>query len=508
MEQQEKSIRTWCAENNLVLAKIYADKAAPGSSAIGRKAFQEMIAHFHEAKCSEAGVVIWKYSRFARDIDDAQYFRSDLRRRGYILYSINDPIPEGLDGRLFEAAIDWMNARYLADLSVDIKRGQHHLVTEHGALGGTPPRGFKRDEKNIGVRRDGRPHVVNRWVPDPDQWERCRRAWELRARGVSYRAINDELHLFGSLNSYTTFFINRLYLGELVFGEEVIHNYCEPLIDQVTWDQVQEVNQHVHAIQTNADNPDHPRRKNSSFLLSGLAYCAQCGAILNGETVAFRKTAGYRYEYYACSGQNRGTGCQARKIPKPILEKAVLETLADFVLQPDTTARRQKDIIQAQQEYFEKLAQERSDINRKLGSLQRRIENLMDIMADKGKEAASLVTKLNELEAEQSRLKSDLAALNHRPLPKANDVGSQVVVAAKVVERMLAADPADVRTVIHGLISKIVAERDDEEQVIRGKVTYWLPPETETAAGSETDSGGFMPMRQCPRRDSNSQPQP
>ena len=76
--------------------------------------------------------------------DDAQFFKADLRRRGFIIYSINDNIPDTLEGKVFETMIDWMNHRYLDDLSSDIRRGLHHIVKEYGAMSGHPPPGFKR----------------------------------------------------------------------------------------------------------------------------------------------------------------------------------------------------------------------------------------------------------------------------------------------------------------------------------------------------------------------------
>ncbi len=120
---------------------VYKDAASPGNTTVGRDAFNQMMAHFRSPNVQEVGILIWKYSRFARDIDDAQFYRADLRRRGFEFHSINDSIPTGPDGRFFEAAIDWMNQRFLIDLSTDVKRGLNHIVEQYGAVPGTPPRG-------------------------------------------------------------------------------------------------------------------------------------------------------------------------------------------------------------------------------------------------------------------------------------------------------------------------------------------------------------------------------
>ena len=246
VEQQAAEITTWCQQNALILSKVFSDKAMPGSSAIGRKGFQEMIQYFRSGNCQEKGLVIWKFSRFARDIDDAQFFKADLRRRGFEIYSIKDQIPEGSTGRFFEAALDWMNERFLEDLSTDVKRGQRHLVTQYGALGGYPPYGFVQQPLELGKRRDGRPHVVCRWVPDTDpvkrEWVRC--AWKLRADGLTYVEIHRQVPIYKMPKGFYRFFRNPLYKGTLRFSGILYPDYCEPLIDSQTWDQVQQL--HLH----------------------------------------------------------------------------------------------------------------------------------------------------------------------------------------------------------------------------------------------------------------------
>lgn len=185
--QQEGEIRTWCDRRGLLLTTIFRDEARPGSSTVSRQAFQDCIYHFRQPDCPEAGLVIWSFSRFARDIDDAQFFRADLRRRGFTVVSITDDIPEGPMGRLFEAVIDWKNEQFLEDLSRDVKRGLRDLVQQYGAVPGTPPRGFIRQPVVIGRRRDGRERIAHRWIPDPELTPSIRRAFELKAAGRPYK---------------------------------------------------------------------------------------------------------------------------------------------------------------------------------------------------------------------------------------------------------------------------------------------------------------------------------
>ena len=118
----------------MILTKIYKGEARRGSSIVGRDAFQDVVHHFRSPECQEAGFIIWNYQGFARDVDDAQFFRADLRRRGYILYSLNDEIPEDPAGRFFEAAIDWKNEQFLEDLTRNVKKGLNDLMSKYGAI--------------------------------------------------------------------------------------------------------------------------------------------------------------------------------------------------------------------------------------------------------------------------------------------------------------------------------------------------------------------------------------
>ena len=481
--QQEASIRAWCNQHGLALAHIFADAAAPGSSVVGRANFLKMIQHFRAPGCHEAGLVIWKFSRFARDIDDSMFYKSDLRRMGYIIHSITDDIPQGIDGRFFEAARDWMNEKFLQDLSEDVKRGLAHLVQTYGAVPGVPPTGFTREPIDLGKRRDGSPHIVHRWVPDPDLWALCRKAWLMRARHATYAQIHAATHVCGSLNSYSTFFSNRLYLGELHFSNLVIPNYCEPLIDQETWDAVQAI-----AKDYAAQVMTQRHRENSRYLLSGLAYCARCGSPLNGHTIQF-KGKEESYDYYRCSRATRRRDCDSQQIPRQALEELVIETLKDEILSPHTIHAHQVEIERDRLQEAERKAAERLELLKQLNQVKRRLANVVETLANVGS-SPTLNEKLLSLEADAVEIQSQIDGLAITPIQtelSQNQVAAQV---ARLHELLGTHHAEALRLVLHGLIAKIVVERED--RAVRGLVTYYHPPEM------LTEGGEFMFSSKCP----------
>ncbi len=494
VEQQQSEITAWCLANGLILTHTYIDAAAPGSTTIGRDQFTEMIHLFRTPNCPVVGLVVWKFNRFARDMDDAQFYKADLRRRGYIIHSLHDQVPQGLDGRFFESAIDWMNARYLEDLAADVKRGQRHLITTTGALGGTPPRGFLRESIKLSDHRDGDAHIVHRWTPDPDTLEIIRTAWRMRAQGESYQKINQVTRLYKSTGCYAEFFRNPLYIGIMHYGDQTIENYCEPIIGLPTWHTVQAIQDRAKkAVSTSAD---HPRRARTTFLLSGLLYCARCGSAMNAENTQFRSTAKYHYQYYTCTGISRHT-CSITRLPRAPIENTVLETIAEIILAPDYIEALRQQRIQQTEQIQTALKTERTRITRSLTGTRKQIENLTNLIAQQPNPPRAIIAKLSALEEEETSLLTQRADLE-KPLPPIPTIEA-LTRQAQVMRRILA-DPTDPRlpAVLHGIIDRITLDVGDADKKIYGNIDYFSPLNAYRASYDAPYGPTFYGYTQCP----------
>ena len=487
MLQQREFINTWCDQNKLILTKIFADVARPGSSTISRDQFRAMIDHFRDSHCTDAGLILWKFSRFSRDIDDAQYYRADLRRRGFVVHSLQDNIPDTTDGRIYEALLVWMNNKFLEDMSIDVKRGLRHSFERYGVLPGTPPRGFIRQPIEIGKRRDGSPHTACKWVPDPITWDLCKQAWMMRAQGIPIRQIHKDLHLFSAVNSYTTFFSNRLYIGEMRYGEVTKVDYVEPMISQEIWDMVQALNMTNaggHNPMKRNDNPNHPRRVSSTFLLSGLIYCPRCGSIMTGVSVHSSKSG--ISKYYLCSRANRNTDCDARRIPKEVIENTVIEKILEYVLDPKVIHERDKELALSQTDDVEKVKKEISKVMVKMANNERKRENVSNRIAESDQRSESLMDMLEKLESEYADLKTKKQRLisiqNHETvfIRKKSDLEK---LAKQFKQFFTSDDPEKRRQAIKLLVDRVAVERDGK--FLRGIIRFFNPSDP-------TD--GFMSM--------------
>jgi site-specific DNA recombinase len=468
--EQAIAVQRWCVERGHTLLTVYIDDASPGSSIVGRLQFQSMIKDLRANRWPGcAGVIIWSYSRFSRDIDDAQYFKSDLRRRGYAIISLTDNVPEGSMGRFIESAIDWQNQAYIERLSVDVRRGLYHLVETIGAGPGIPPRGFIRTPLALPARRDGQPHIVHRWDPDPAYIERIRQAFILRASGASYATIGKATGLYHNKNSWLHFFANPLYKGELRYGDLVISNYCEPIVDPALWQTVQGIPKPQPST-----TERHPRRQHSDYLLSGLLRCP-CGAAMSGTAIT-TSTKSWKKRYYICTRKTRthSADCQARLIPAEPLERQLIDHLTEHILTLLGQRQIATEALANTSTLLPDLTAQRDLAVQRLTETRRQVSNTTDAIVMAGGSAA-LVKRLKELETEQAAIERDLADLNTAIADLANaPTDEQLERAIKQMRSVLQTGDTDlIRSIIKRLVAHLTAERIDAT-TIQIHIQYYL----------------------------------
>jgi DNA invertase Pin-like site-specific DNA recombinase len=471
IDRQIAEFRRWLNENRLREGAIFTDAARPGSSTVGRHGFQAMIRHFRSGLAEEKGLVVWRSNRFGRNVNDNQFYKADLRRRGVIIHSLTDKIPQDRYGQIIEYLLDWKDQEFLQTLSEDVASGLRLIVETYGAVPGTPPRGFTREPVTIGKRRTGQPHIVHRWVPDETMTPLVRRAFQMLLDGASLANIQIATGLYSSINSWNTFFRNPLYKGVLHYKDLVIDNYCEPVVEPAVWERAQRIldaragRRHL----TDTKDPQlHPRRVASPWLLSGVARCPKCDSPLNGHVIK-------EWQYYACSRSVRRRDCAAVKIPAPQLEEAVLQAIRNLLADPEALARVQSEHLVRYEQATGEFPARRNEITARLENLRRQISRLIDTIAEHGHSPA-LLDKLTALETQEYELKDELAQidllLQSRPDPVTPERIQRL--AARFEETLAAGSPEERRQALAGWISRLLVERDGKKILVQ--LDVFVPP--------------------------------
>lgn len=477
-DQQLTEIQAFCNQHGLTLRHNFVDEAKSGGSTAGRDDFNRMIDLYRNVDQRPRGLLLWNYARFARDLDDAIYYKALLRNRDITVHSLTDPIPEGQYGRIIEFFIDISNEEKRRQTSADAKRGLRDLVQKYGCVPGTPPRGFKTQPVQIGTRRDGSAHQAHRWVPDPDVIPRVQQAFRMKAEGASLAQIHSQIRLYTGLPSYKSMFTNSLYIGILEFGDLVIEKYCKPIIDMATWNTVQKrIEGHTRA----KYDRHHPRRAHSPYILSGLVYCGQCGSPMSANTVTGGQRG--RNEAYRCSRSKRRAGCTAGRIGRRTLEDAVTNTLTGYIFLPENLAEMFAIEQRTYAHHESKKQEQLQTLNAQKKKLNTNITNLTRAIAERGHSEA-LLNKLTELEAERAEINTQITELNKVQLQPAPPLSTEQIIALSKTlnEKLTLALPDEIRTVLLGFIHKITVQKDGDRK-ISGTITYYLPTSPTLSAG-------------------------
>lgn len=136
--------RDYAAQHNIHIPDeyIFRDDGISGKKADRRPGFKSLIATARSKGHPIDCILVWKFSRFARNQEESIVYKSMLARDKVEVISISEPLPDGPFGALNERIIEWMDEYYLTNLSSEVTRG----MTENAMRGNyqaPPPVGYR-----------------------------------------------------------------------------------------------------------------------------------------------------------------------------------------------------------------------------------------------------------------------------------------------------------------------------------------------------------------------------
>ncbi len=106
-----------------------------------------MIAHAQRRASPFQKIVVWKFSRFARNRKDSAIYEGLLRRRGVDVVSVSEQVDRNsASGILTEGMCEVIDQFYSARLREEVHRGMKETALEGLDCGGIPPFGYTRRE--------------------------------------------------------------------------------------------------------------------------------------------------------------------------------------------------------------------------------------------------------------------------------------------------------------------------------------------------------------------------
>ena len=284
-DSQIKVVQQYAKQHGYIIPKefIFRDDGISGRTAEKRPQFNLMIATAKQKPSPFSAVLLWKFSRFARNQEESIFYKSMLRKNGVEVISVSEPVIDGAFGTLIERIIEWSDEYYSIRLSGEVKRGMTEKVERGGAVS-IPAFGYNIKEKK---------YVIN-----PDTAPIVRQMYSDYLSGIPSLTIARKLNEMGIKTTRGNVWENRtvdyvlqnpVYIGKIRWNPKrrTRRNYDDPdimivdgqheaIIDEDTFNRVQE----IFAENKRKYIANAHKNINEEYMLHGLVKCSNCGATL------------------------------------------------------------------------------------------------------------------------------------------------------------------------------------------------------------------------------------
>ena len=135
-DSQRKAILDYAKRNDYIVPQeyIFVDEGISGRST-KRPAFQQMIGTAKQKSHPFDAILVWKFSRFARNREDSVVYKSMLRKQcGVEVVSISEQIGEDKTSILIEALLEATTASTCRKKSSAACRKRHGVAVRLGVL--------------------------------------------------------------------------------------------------------------------------------------------------------------------------------------------------------------------------------------------------------------------------------------------------------------------------------------------------------------------------------------
>lgn len=326
-DAQLREARKYVVSHDMIISEdhIYIDEGISGKSIKNRSAFNKMIGTAKSKPKPFDVILLWKFSRFARNREDSIVYKSLLRRQlGIEVVSITENIGDDKMSVLIEAFIEAMDEYYSINLAEEVKKGMTEKAIRGEYQAGAPLGYSKLPGQPLQIVEEEAKYI--------------RYTFDQYLDGMSFFAIAGKLNAMGfrtkkgnRIENRTVEYIlnNPIYKGyvrwtpsgktvssriydspdtiikksdhELIISEEVFDEACNRLAAD-------------RARRSSGDRPAETKK----HYLSGILKCGSCGSTLSYSQAN---------DGFQCIKYSHGTCKPSHYVQAGKIEKAILDEL-------------------------------------------------------------------------------------------------------------------------------------------------------------------------------------
>ena len=132
-DAQKRLLLDYAKKNGIIISNdIIFSESVSGRHVQKRPEFQRMIGIAKQPSHPIDVILVWKYSRFARNQEESIVYKSMLKKDHVEVISVSEPLIDGPFGSLIERIIEWMDEYYSIRLSGEVLRGMKEKALRNG----------------------------------------------------------------------------------------------------------------------------------------------------------------------------------------------------------------------------------------------------------------------------------------------------------------------------------------------------------------------------------------
>ena len=341
-DSQLKVIREYADKNGIVLLEDYVfreDGGKSGTSMKKRDKFLEMISLAKRSPKPFDIILVWKFSRFARNQEEAVVVKSMLKKNGIEVISISEPIPQGPFGDLMERILEWQDQYYITNLSQEVKRGMKEKASR-GEPVTPPPIGYQMSDGKYIPSSDAPlvKNIFNDYLG----------GLGMRALAVKYSALGMRTTRGNPLDNRAIEYMlrNPVYIGKIRWSIDgraaskrkyddpnimISNGNHKPIVSEKLFNEVQ------HKLDEQKLRYGKYQRveQQADYMLKGLVRCDNCGA-----TLVFNN---HNCPSLQCHNYARGQCTTSHSITIPKANQLVIEYLQNAIVSNDISINNRRN---------------------------------------------------------------------------------------------------------------------------------------------------------------------
>ncbi|WGI19246.1 recombinase family protein [Latilactobacillus sakei] len=392
IDAQINNIKQFCAKTGYELAHVYADRGISGKSTKKRVQLKQMLEDIKDNKFD--AVVVWKYSRLARNLKDLLVFVDQFERNNVAFYSVDESFDTStIAGKMMLQILGSFAEMERNTIASNVKAGMKQRAST----------GYSNSTQLLGYNNARDADGKRNLIINEEEAVTVRNIYNWYIELGTFQSVADRLNSQGyrtklgnqfSPTAIRTILINPTFKGLSVYNRYedwdkkhrkglnsnpiIVDGQHQAIITDSVWD----------AANARINNVRKTRNWNhrSKYLLSGLIRCPECDGSMTVTTTRNKNKSGERVErkYYSCALSRKKKGaCHANSIPQEVADALVINRLTELTntveMGEATTTAIQQNKITKQKELEQsidnctneitRLKQQQDELNKMLATM-------------------------------------------------------------------------------------------------------------------------------------------